>query len=244
MAKDSENGGKSSKTTRIVESTDRRKTERNSEVGRATTVRNTLKPRPNRGRTKMTSPNEIDAGKRKDLGEERWDLLFSVRRSIRYHARRRGFYEGLHSWVVFAALVFGSATFVAFGTAIVESWPLWAKLLPAAAVTVMAAADQAFGFMRKAWLHNDLAAEFTRLEQDLARAGDYPCEVDLHGFSSRRLDIEAREPPVKHVLNVICHNEVMRAEGYPPEKLAEIGFWQRALAHVVDFNEHRLRATH
>ena len=192
----------------------------------------------------MKSPSEPAAAERETLGEQRWELLFSVRLSIRYHSRRRGFYEGLHSWVVFAALVFGSATFVAFGTAIGDGWPLWAKLLPALVVTVLAAADQAFGFMRKAWLHNDLSAEFTRLEQDMTRAGEFPIEAELHGFSGRRLDIEAREPPLKHVLNIICHNEVMRAEGFPPEKLVELGFWQRALAQLVDIDEHRLHASH
>ena len=44
MSKDSDKGGKGPKSGRLVESTDERKIERNSETGSRTAVRNILKP--------------------------------------------------------------------------------------------------------------------------------------------------------------------------------------------------------
>ena len=49
-----------------------------------------------------------------ELGDEYWHLLFGVRRSVRYHDRRRGFYESFHTVVVFLSVIGGSATIAAF----------------------------------------------------------------------------------------------------------------------------------
>ena len=88
---------------------------------------------------------------------------------MRYHVRRRGFYERTHAGVLFLALVFGSATIAAFSAEFGKDWPLWLKLLPAALASVLSAADLIFGSSRKAWLHADLARPFIDLERELAR---------------------------------------------------------------------------
>lgn len=157
----------------------------------------------------MTKPRVVDRYS---------SLLWGVRRSVRYHDRRHGFFEHFHAIVIFFAVVGGSATFAAFGTAIGESMPIELRLLPAALVTVLSAADLVVGSMRKAWLHADLKRRFIEIERDLLRAGaDLPDSV-LVELETRRLDIETDEPPVLKVLDTICYNELLRAEGYSQER--------------------------
>ena len=168
------------------------------------------------------------------------DLLFGVRRSIRYHSRRRGFYERFHAVVLFLAVVFGSATLGAFGGALGEGWPLWIKLSPAALATLLSAADLVIGSMRKAWQHADFARRFIELERRLTAGPVAPDEALVAEFTGERLAIEADEPPVLRVLDTLCHNELLRAMGYPPEKQVRVGFWQRACAQFFDLREHRL----
>jgi hypothetical protein len=57
---------------------------------------------------------------------------------------------------------------------------------------------------------------------------------------NERLDIEADEPPVPHVLNAICHNDLARAMGYGPEHQARIACYQRWLAQFVGVGQHSL----
>ena len=177
-----------------------------------------------------------------DLKREHHDLLFGIRRSVRYHLRRRVFYEHLHAGVLFLALVFGSATIAAFGAELGKDWPLWVKLLPAALTSVLSAADLVVGSSRKAWLHADLARRFFTLERDMERARDEIADALLVEMTDRRLAIEADEPPVLRGLDTLCHNELMRAMGYPREQEVRVGFWQRRFANLFDFREHTLHA--
>ena len=60
------------------------------------------------------------------LDDKTYKLLFSVRRSVRYHDRRRRFYEVWNTVTVAAATIGGSAAVVGF---LYEAAPDW---LPAA----------------------------------------------------------------------------------------------------------------
>ncbi len=46
-----------------------------------------------------------------DAGEEAWKLTFRVDKSMRYHQRRRAFFDRCHRWVMFAVILSGSAAF-------------------------------------------------------------------------------------------------------------------------------------
>ena len=161
---------------------------------------------------------------------------------MRYHVRRRGFYERTHAGVLFLALVFGSATIAAFSAEFGKDWPLWLKLLPAALASVLSAADLIFGSSRKAWLHADLARPFIDLERELARTRGEVAEALIAETADRRLSIEADEPPVLRVLDTLCHNELTRAMGYPRDQQIRVAFWQRLCAPFFDVAEHRLQA--
>ena len=187
----------------------------------------------------MIEESSVERSTPAEIEAKHWHLLFGVRRSIRYHDRRRGFFEAFHTLVVFLALLGGSATIAAFTSEFTKLWPEWAKLLPAVLVTVFSAAELVVGTVRKAWLHGEFVRRFVELE---GRLITNPVTDDLveEGWS-RRLEIEAGEPTVLRVLDCICHNELLRAERYPKEEEWLIGFWQRRFAPFFDFREHTIR---
>ncbi len=54
-----------------------------------------------------------------------------------------------------------------------------------------------------------------------------------------RLEIEADEPPIKRVLDTLCHNELARAIGEPSQE-KPVRFLQRLFANFFDFRADRL----
>ena len=175
------------------------------------------------------------ASDRERLEEEFRKLLFGVRRSVRYHARRRRFYERIHDWVLFVAVSSGSATVVAFGSELTARLPDWVKMAVPAVVTVAALADLVVGSMRKASLHSDLGRRFIALERRLVAAGSSPSEPALVEATQERLAIESDEPPALRVLDTLCHNELLRAMGYPASEFVRVTAVQRLLANWADF---------
>ncbi|MGZ8181451.1 MAG: hypothetical protein ACXWT1_05800 [Methylobacter sp.] len=165
------------------------------------------------------------------------NLLFSVRRSVRYHNRRRNFYDRFNLSSSALSLILGSAT--VYGL-VKDSGGAQIALIAAALVTVLSALNLVIGSARQARLHHDLAKRFIALEKAMVKQ-QAPTESDLSAWLEERLDIEMDEPPVLHVLNALCHNELARAMGYSPEHYAHVAFYQRWLAPVLDIGEHRLK---
>jgi len=164
--------------------------------------------------------------------EDRWyAMLFSVRRSVRYHQRRRAFFDRLDQFSNMLSVIFGSAAI--YG--ILEKDYQAVALTASALVTVLASINLVVGSARRAREHSDFSRRYVELEK---RMIGQPDEKVLHQITTERLSIEAEEPPVLHVLNTICHNEMMRAMGYKKEELAKIGCCQRLFAQLFDFREH------
>jgi len=161
-----------------------------------------------------------------------WDLLWAVRRSQRYHARRRAFYRRWHQLTALAGLTGGSTVFAAFGHILPASLALWA----AAAVALLSAADLIVGTADMAHAHHDLRRQFGELEADMLRDAA-PSAATLAAWEARRLAIEAHEPPVYVALDILCENELIRATGQhlsntPPHPLP---WFKRATAHLFQW---------
>jgi len=167
-----------------------------------------------------------------ELTEAWYGLQFGVRRSVRYHQRRRGFFERLDTLSSLLSVLFGSA--VIYGVLAAHSTAL--VLAASVVVTLAASLNLVFGCTRRAWQHADLARRFTELERQLLAKPD---EDMFHELTAQRLMIEADEPPVLRVLDVLCHNELLRAEGHT-EGYGRIGFWQRVFAQVFDLRADRM----
>jgi hypothetical protein len=164
------------------------------------------------------------------LAQRRDDLLFGVRRSVRYHARRRALFDRLHRAGALASLLAGSATFLAvLGKLGGAEWVLWYS----GAVVVLSAADLVLGFSSRARGHHDFQRRWLALEREITGAGEYDDER-LADFTKRRLLIEEDEEPVLRVLDVLCHNELARAMGRE-DALYDVGPIQRLLAQWWDW---------
>jgi hypothetical protein len=165
-------------------------------------------------------------------------LLFSIRRSVRYHCRRRMFFQRFHRITTAGSLILGSAAVAGFmAQNNLGYWAAGASALGA----VLSAITLAVGTTQAIQLHDDLGRRFLNLEKELVRAGENATEELVLRVTLERLDIEADEPPILKVLDIICHNELARAMGCGPEHMWEVGPLQRWLANVVDFREHTLR---
>lgn len=165
---------------------------------------------------------------------DRWHAMqFGVRRSIRYHQRRRGFFDRIDQFSNMLSLIFGSAAI--YG--ILEKDFKSLALVASALVTVLAAINLVIGSAQRARAHSDFVRRYVELEKRMLAK---PSEDEYLKVAEERLGIEAEEPPVLHVLNSICHNETMRAMGYKKEELAQIGFFQRLFSPVFDFCEHSI----
>ena len=166
-------------------------------------------------------------------------LLFDIRRSVRYHNRRRAYYDRCHNVSTILGLVGGSAVVVAL---LAETVSHEMTLIFGAVVAIASAIDLIIGSSGKARLHHDYARQYFNLEKEIASAGRSISEEQLAGWTKARLDIEAEEPPVLHILNVICHNELCRAMGYKEDQMVKIGPIQRLFSGIMDIGEHKIQA--
>lgn len=97
--------------------------------------------------------------------------------------------------------------------------------------------DLVINSARMSRLHSDLYMQFVNLEKDLVLAGDAPEDSVLRQMHARRLSLEAEEPPVLTILNLLCHNEIVSTYGYDKSHLVSITAWQRFWAHLYSFGE-------
>lgn len=150
------------------------------------------------------------------LDDRTYALLFGIRRSVRYHDRRRRFYEVWNAVTVASAVVGGSA---AAGALVGQAAVGWLPAVLAAAVAALSAVDLAVGTARSADRHGDLARQFIALEQRFAHARNLG-DAEHEDILRERLRIEASEPPVLQLLDAMCHYELLQALGderTPPE---------------------------
>ena len=162
-----------------------------------------------------------------------YSLLFGIRRSIRYHSRRQAFYESADRWTSLVLVILGTGS-VALALQGQSSLLLAAGIL----VALVSGLQLVLAVGQKASRHALLAKDFTRIERRLVV--DTSAEA-VKAATIERLEIEATEPPVLRVLDVICHNELLRAMGYddPRERVKVSGF-QRIAANFFDWREHTL----
>jgi hypothetical protein len=155
-------------------------------------------------------------------------LLFAVRRSIRYHNRRRRFFDGFDKTVKVLGVVGGSAAFAAsIGQHNVIA--IWF----AAAVAFASAISLVIGPSQAARLHEGLARRFAQLEHDIHRTPE-PTADQVNGFVAERLLIEFDEPPALRVLDIICHNELCEALGYDRCHFYKVRWLQSLAAPFFD----------
>ncbi|TPQ28967.1 hypothetical protein [Methylomonas koyamae] len=154
----------------------------------------------------MNNPQDVPKLK---LDAKKWGLLFDVRRSVRYHDRRRAFFEQLHRITSLLTIVMAGSFLFDLGKD--GDAADWLKYLSAFAAAC-AAIDMVIGFSKRSNLHADLREKFAMLEIDMVTEDN--SDQHLQGYLKRRLLIEKDEPPIYRVLDGLCRNELLIAEGY------------------------------
>ena len=184
------------------------------------------------GITTMTTPDPTEA--------RLHDILFAVRRSVRYHRHRERFFDRAHHVGTVITMIGGVATITALVADLPPEWT-WTRLAAAALAAIASTANLGFSPATAARRHSDLSVNFLALEKDLLHAGSAPTAKELLKLQRRRLDIEATEPPVLRVLDAICHDELITALGADPSHRSNVTRWQRLWRHFFDVGAHRLQ---
>ena len=157
---------------------------------------------------------------RSDVEKKVDKLLFGVDKSIRYHQRRRGFYDTLHKIVMFSVIIGGSSV-VAFFVSDSDS-NLGGYI--GSAVAIFATLDLVFNLSHRARDHEMLYRRFGQLSACIQTSEHNPESYTV--WLKERIDIEADEPPLYYALEADCDNETRRAWGRD-KKLVTIKRWAR-----------------
>jgi hypothetical protein len=168
-----------------------------------------------------------DAARQRELLQVLAPLDFSVHVSMRYHARRRAWYDRFHRVMMLIIAVSGSAGVAAiYGGLLAEAEYL------AIAVAVAGALELAFSLPERARVEDALYRRFTLLAAEIADAPTIG-DDELRAWEAKRLLIRADADDRLEVLRRICHNLEAEARAYPPERRYRLWPWQRLLAQLV-----------
>lgn len=164
-----------------------------------------------------------------DANSEIEVLRFNVVRSIRYHDKRRGFFDRVSKFSKIISF-FGST---AAAVTILKSWSDLAAAIFAASAAGFTIVDTICGTAARYTLHTDLKNRFAKLLNDVEIV-QKPTEQEIIRLRNMRREIEESEPPVLHVLNSICFNDSVSALGLSESEMVTIGSMQGFFAQWFD----------
>lgn len=155
---------------------------------------------------------------------QRWNTLWSVQRSIRYHARREAFFARWHRVTTALSLLFATAAV----TDLLRGAGHWGAIAAAVLIAVLSALDLVVGTADMARTHAALRRRFIDLERAL-QATPGPDAVTAETWVDQRLQIERDEPPIYVALDLLCENE--QASATAVDRRYRLNSWQRMTAH-------------
>jgi hypothetical protein len=172
-----------------------------------------------------------ETAEEKQVRDEWYALDFEVKKSIRYHTRRRCFFERVGVLTNFLTVITGSGTGVSsfIGTRVFTAF---LGFMTAG----FSAIDLIVSYSTKARHYHDLAREFIALESEMNSVGRNPTEKDLIRAKNKRLEIESEEPPKLCILDISCHNQVAKSMGHN-ESIYSIPRLRGLLCHLHDWDQ-------
>jgi hypothetical protein len=153
-------------------------------------------------------------------------LDFEVCKSLRYHAKRRAFFEACNHWTRALSAIFGAA---AVAAAIADL--RWVTIAAGVLIAIAQGLDLVLDFSKRATIYDGLYRRFADLAIELANV-PVQDEATLRRFKIARLLIEKDEPTPKDILNVLCSNEERQARGYE-DGFEPLTNFQRRFAQVL-----------
>ncbi len=171
-------------------------------------------PEHSQRETEPASSTRTAGMTREELKLQIDSLNFQVEKSLRYHQRRRGFYDGLHRFSMFAIILLG-------GGAVIDKPQIFGTLASA-----FAAVNLVWNVSHRARDHEMLFRRFSDLAIEIRTSAHDATEANFADWTERRLAIESDEPPIFYALEADCDNQVRRGWGRD-KKLVQIGKWAR-----------------
>ncbi|WGZ31884.1 hypothetical protein O4444_10420 [Xylella fastidiosa subsp. pauca] len=141
-----------------------------------------------------------------ELHTKRWELLWGVQKSQRYHSCRMAFFDRCDKLNSVIGLLSGSAVIASLG----QYAPQWMALAGAVTVTIATSINLVAGTAQMARIHSDLRRRFSQLESDIVNHPDATRE-QISAWTAQRLEIESDEPPIFVALDILCENQVTRS---------------------------------
>ena len=154
-------------------------------------------------------------------------LDFRVHVSVRYHARRRAWYDRLHRIMMLVIATGASA-----GVAAICGGLLREAEFLAVAVAVAGALELALSLPERARVEDALYRRFNALAAAIAEARSIT-GADIRSWEARRLLIRSDADDRLEALRRVCHNLEAEARAYPLEAFYWLWPWQRLCAQIV-----------
>lgn len=177
-----------------------------------------------------------DDAPKHEIKEALAELEHRIELGIRYHQRRRLFFDRLHATLLVIS-IFSSSGAVA--TYLAADAPGWLKVGVLLVLALFQALALAVRPDQKAREHARLATGFVDSDRVLKTlASNTP--ADVRQLTQRVLEVERDEPPMKRVLMAIVHNDCARRMGSPDR--IPVTRVQAALANFVDLRPEKLEA--
>lgn len=163
-----------------------------------------------------------------DLASQLDSQIFLYNKSIRYHSKKRRFFEFLHRLSQTFVLSGGSAAVAA----------IWSNnssfsLIATAVIGVSGILDFTFDFSGKARIHNDLYRRLIAVSADMISKHPKSFE-EISVLRAERYTIGADSPTIGRVLDAICHNEELQARGDEESHFLRVRWYQRPFAMFID----------
>jgi len=143
----------------------------------------------------------------------RGELIFRVDVSVRYHDRRRAFFDLMHKLVAAVSVLGGSAA--VFGVvSLLKEWQFGELtiLVGALAVSMLNTLDLVIGFSPKAREHDSLYRRYIELDAEMVKDLN-PSPETVRAWESKVLMIERDDPPVYWGIYAQCWNQSVHSLG-------------------------------
>ena len=154
------------------------------------------------------------------------NLLFNVDCSVRYHSRRRQFFENLQQSTLFLAFLLTSGAMTALFAKI--DWPVLTYGAPIVTTVILGVA-LVVRAGAKANDHNDLKRRFINLQRQMESERNSFTPESVDAWAAERLAIEADEPPINRVIHALVYNELVKSK--PARKLPKPRYVQLKSRH-------------
>ena len=164
------------------------------------------------------------------------DLRFSVDVSVRYHDRRRWFFDFVGRSISALSILGGSAAVAALISVVKGSGGAGELviLFSATGIAVLNVLDLVFGFSERARLHDNLYRKYIELEAGIVGTLE-PTDEQAKGWLAENLLIERDEPSTYHGIYAQCWNQSINFMRRGDEHLRRTRTWRLwlGLGHLV-----------